>query len=166
MSAFIPSHDPPLWWERALTHPVIWVAVWSVLAGTMLAVSPFVAEFTPSPSLGRIPGWTAALLSVTQIAGGASAIVGLLNDWENRSRAWNTEQAGWVLISTGWVSYAVVVMQVLPGSTIAWGSALMSVAAAVTRIIALHLMARRTRAKLRELRAAVMTEQEVEHHDE
>ncbi|MDO4920106.1 hypothetical protein [Kocuria sp.] len=161
MSAFIPSHDPPTWWERALTHPMIWVAMWSVLAGAMLAVSPLLPEFTPSPSLGRLPGWTAAALAVALIGGGLSATVGLLNDWENRSRAWSTEQAGWVLIAAGWASYAVVVIQNFPGSQFAWGTGVIFVVIAATRVTALHLMARRTRARLREIRAAATGEQEV-----
>ena len=161
MSAFIPSHDPPTWWERALTHPIIWVAAWSVIAGTLLGVSPFFPEYTPSTSLGRLPGWTAALLAVTLVGGGTAGVVGILNDWENRSRAWNVEQAGWILMAAGWASYAFVVLQNFPRSQFSWGQGVMFVAMAVTRVVALHLMARSTRAKLREIREAATIEQEV-----
>lgn len=161
MSTFVPSHDPPRWWERCLAHPIVLIAAWSVIVGTLLGLSPFFPEYTPSPSLGRLPGWTAALLAATLAGGGGFAVVGLLNDWQNRSRAWNVEQAGWILIAAGWASYAFVVVQNFPHSQFSWGQGVMFVAMAAIRVVALHLMARRTRAKLREIRAAATSEQEV-----
>ena len=161
MSSFIPSHDPPTWWERTLANPIVLNAIWSVIGGTLLAVSPFFPEFTPSPSLGRLPGWTAAALAAALIGGGVAASVGLLNDWENRSKAWNVEQAGWILVGAGWLSYAVVVLQNYPGSQFSWGAGLIAAATAALRVAALHLMARRTRRKLREIRAAATEDREV-----
>lgn len=64
-------------------------------------------------------------------------------------------------MAAGWASYAFVVLQNFPRSQFSWGQGVMFVAMAVTRVVALHLMARSTRAKLREIREAATIEQEV-----
>ncbi|WP_145000709.1 hypothetical protein [Kocuria rhizophila] len=155
MSTFVPSHDPPLWWERCLGNPIVLVAVWSVIAAAQVLADPWLPGFQPSPSLGELPRWTAASLAATIGLGGVGAIVGLLNSWENRSRAWALERSGWLLSAVGWIAYAVVVLQGFPGSTISWGTALVLSAIGWLRITALRLMERRTRRIRAEMDAAI-----------
>ncbi|MCG7425044.1 hypothetical protein [Kocuria rhizophila] len=155
MSTFVPSHDPPLWWERCLGNPIVLVAVWSVIAAAQVLADPWLPGFQPSPSLGELPRWTAASLAATIGLGGVGAIVGLLNSWENRSRAWALERSGWLLSAVGWIAYAVVVLQGFPGSTISWGTALVLSAIGWLRITALRLMERRTRRIRAEIDAAI-----------
>lgn len=166
MSTFVPSHDPPLWWERCLGNPIILVAFWSVLVASQVLVDPWLPGFQPSPSLGEVPRWTAVSLATTIGLGGAGAIVGLLNSWENRSRAWALERSGWLLSAVGWIAYAVVVIQGFPGSTISWGSALVLSAIGWIRITALKLMERRTRRIRSEVAAAMTGAMEVTPTDE
>nr|WP_312964319.1 hypothetical protein [Kocuria rhizophila] len=155
MSTFVPSHDPPLWWERCLGNPIVLVAVWSVIAAAQVLADPWLPGFQPSPSLGELPRWTAASLAATIGLGGVGAIVGLLNSWENRSRAWALERSGWLLSAVGWIAYAFVVLQGFPGSTISWGTALVLSAIGWLRITALRLMERRTRRIRAEMDAAI-----------
>lgn len=166
MSTFVPSHEPPLWWERCLGNPIMLVALWSVLVAAQVLVDPWLAGFQPSPLLGELPRWTAVSLASTLGLGGLGASVGLLNGWENRSRAWAIERSGWLLSAVGWIAYAVVVLQGFPGSTISWGSALALSATAWLRIIALKLMERRTRRIRSEVAAAMTGTLEVTPTDE
>ncbi|WP_431695600.1 hypothetical protein [Kocuria rhizophila] len=155
MSSFVPSHDPPLWWERCLGNPIVLVAVWSMIAAAQVLADPWLPGFQPSPSLGELPRWTAVSLAATIGLGGVGAVVGLLNSWENRSRAWALERSGWLLSAVGWIAYAVVVLQGFPGSTISWGTALVLSAIGWLRITALRLMERRTRRIRAEMDAAI-----------
>lgn len=153
MSVFIPDHDPPTWWDRVRGHPEVWVALWSCVVGLQVAVDPWIAGFQPSPSLGELPRVTAALLAAALTGGGAAALVGVLNRWDNRTRAWAVERAGWLVTAVGWISYAIVVLNVFTGSTISWGSALVLAGLALTRLVALKTMERQARAKRAAVRA-------------
>lgn len=166
MSTFLPAHEPPLWWERCLSQPIVVIAAWSVAVAIQVLVDPWMPNYAPSISLGELPTWTAVWLSAGIGTGGTTALIGILNSWDNRSRAWAVERAGWILQSVGWVGYAVVVIDEFPASTIAWGSSLALALMGVLRVIALHLMEKQTRRKLAEVDEAITGPQEVQPTDE
>lgn len=155
MSVFKPTNDPPSLWGRVRGHPEVWVAAWSVIVAAQVMIDLWVAGFKPSPSLGELPLATAALLSLALAGGGLCALTGVLNRWDNRSRAWAVERAGWLVMAVGWACYAWVVFRVFPGSTITWGSAIMLTIMAVTRLLALKAMEHQARQKRAKLRAAL-----------
>lgn len=162
MSVFIPTHEPPTWWDRVRSHPETWLALWSCVVGLQVLVDPWVRGFQPSPSLGELPRLTAVLLAVALTGGGSAALVGALNKWDNRTRAWAIERAGWLVAAVGWISYAVVVINVYPGSTISWGSALVLAALSLTRWIALKTMEKQARAKRAAVRAQLVDKEQGE----
>ena len=96
----MPSHDPPMWWERCLTHPIVLIAVWSVLVAVQVLADPWLPGFRTSPSLGELPRWTAVSLATTIGLGGVGAILGLLNSWENRSSMTN-----WIPGAIRWAQF-------------------------------------------------------------
>lgn len=146
MSVYQPTREPPRWWERAIDHPEVVVALASIITGVEIILDPWLPEFRPSPSMGELPRAMASYMGGVMFAAGVLVMVGLFNAWDNRSRAWRVESGGWVLIATGWTSYAVVVINAYPGSTIAWSCAVFIALVAVVRLLALKLMERRARA--------------------
>lgn len=140
MSAFHPRNDPPSWWDRTRASPFVLVALWSVIVGAELALMPIFPEFTPSPSLGELPDWTALALAAGLVLGGLMATVGLWNAWENRTKAWSLERGGWIIVAAAHTAYAVVVIREYPGSTIAWGAPLVSAFMALIRVAAIKAM--------------------------
>lgn len=138
-----PSHEPPLWWERWLSMPgCVWAAVWSLCCAVQIAVDPFIPRALFSISLGHQPPVIALTIGGVMGAGSALALVGLLTQMQNRSRAWNIERAGWWLTAAAWCAYTIAVMFVFPGSVISWGSSLMLAMVGLTRIVALSLIER------------------------
>lgn len=158
MSVYHPAHEPATWWERALQHPQTWLLMWSIVVAVQLLLDPWLPTYTPSLSLGEIPLWTATGLSAALCMGGVLGLVGVLNDWDNRSRAWAVEKAGWWVIAAGWSAYAFVVITEYPGSTIAWGSSFVFSAIGITRILALWLEERRTKRIRRKVETIITDE--------
>lgn len=153
MSVFTPSHEPPVWWERWLSHGGLpWIALWSVIVGVKVIVDPWVPSALFSVVLGDLPAALATGLGVVLTVGGGLCLWGLLTPLRNRSksrarawsveRAWATERAGWWLSAVGWAAYSVVVFQHFPGSTISWGSSLLLAVVGGTRIWTLELIER------------------------
>lgn len=120
----------------------VWVAVWSLCCAVQIAVDPFIPRALFSISLGHQPPVIALTIGGVMGAGSALALVGLLTQMQNRSRAWNIERAGWWLTAAAWCAYTIAVMFVFPGSVISWGSSLMLAMVGLTRIVALSLIER------------------------
>lgn len=145
MSVYTPTNEPPRWIERILSHPEVALAVLSVLQGAQIMVDPLVPGYRPSPALGEVPLALATYLALVLAIGGVLAAVGVLNGWDNRSRAWRVERSGWTLLAVGWASYGAVVINAYPGSSVAWAMAVGLVIVSLVRLLALHLMERAAR---------------------
>lgn len=154
MSVYTPTNEPPGWAERILSHPEVLLAMLSVAQGAQIMVDPLLPHFLPSPSLGEVPLALAVYMGLVLAAGGVLATVGVLNGWDNRSRAWRVERSGWLMLAVGWGSYGAVVVNAYPGSSVAWATAGGLVAVSLARMLALHLMERAAR-RAREQRRAM-----------
>lgn len=143
MSQYVPRNEPASWGDRLLSHPgLVLVAWWSMMVAIQVVLDPFVPSALFSRSLGEIPAWLGSAMGSTIGGGGTAVLIGILNRWDNRTRAWAVEKAGWVLLSAGWVAYALVVMRAYPGSTISWGTPMVYALIAVVRCTALRLTER------------------------
>lgn len=154
---YAPQHDPPLAVERFLATPgLALLALWTAFVAFQVALDPLSPRVLFSQELGELEPRTAILLGVFMLTGGVGALVGMLNSWDNRTRAWALERAAWVLVIAGWLSYSIIVARTFPGSTISWGSPLFYCLMAGARIVALVLTERKAR-RNREVKAAVNT---------
>ena len=154
---YTPQHDPPLAVERFLSTPgVALMAVWTVLVAFQVALDPFSPGVLFSLALGELEPRTAILLGAFMLVGGVGTLIGMLNSWNNRTRAWALERAALVLVIAGWLSYAIIVGRAFPGSTISWGSPLFYCLMAGARIVALVLTEKKAR-RNRAAKAAVNT---------
>ena len=154
---YVPEHDPPLTVERFLATPgLALLAFWTVLVAFQVALDPFSPRVLFSLALGELEPRTAILLGVSMLAGGVGALVGMLNSWDNRTRAWALERGAWVLVIAGWLSYAIIVGRAFPGSTISWGSPLFYCLMGGARIVALALAEKKAR-RNRAVKAAMGT---------
>ena len=154
MSVYMARKDPPSITDRTLSHPgLVQPAAWTMLVALQIAADPYVPTLLFSIALGEVRPWAATMMGVFMLLGGAAVVVGILNSWDNRTRAWALEKAGWILVSTGWLVYAILVMRVFPGSTISWGSALLTPLIGVVRVRALTHIERQAQ-RAREVMAA------------
>lgn len=164
MSVYTPTNEPPGWAERILSHPEVVLAMLSVVQGAQIMVDPLVPGYHPSPALGEVPLALAIYLALVLAIGGVLTTVGVLNGWDNRSRAWRVERSGWVLLGVGWGSYSAMVINAYPGSSVAWVTSVGLAIVGLVRLLALYLMERAARRAKDQRRAMTDTasQQEVD----
>lgn len=147
-------HEHPRWSDRALTHPIVIVALWSILVGVAMVASSLVPGLHVSQSVSAFPDALTASLGMGIALGGAAASLGILTGGK---RSWIIESGGWWLCGLGWALHGAIVASIYPASILAWGTSIALAWMAATRIRALVAVHREARTVEREIEARRLT---------
>ena len=107
---------------------------WWMLAGAKLVTASFVPTFDPSPSLLALPGIMCAIMGAPMLAGGVLVLTAMLRRWDNLADKWRAERAGLTIGAAAWIGYAMAVAWYRPESSLPYGMALATAAAALWRV--------------------------------
>jgi hypothetical protein len=139
--------------DHWLAHPFeLILAAWSIVFGTLLAISAFVPGFSPSPSLENLHPSLTLPIGLLYVAGGIGTHWSYWCTSIDLGTAWTVERLSLLLLVASWTAYALAVIAASPDRIVQWGNGLAIASACFWRWVTIGRRAKSLRSIQREMR--------------
>lgn len=151
---YLPTRNPPTWYDRLLVHPFDNAVGFLCFAFGALIAAAFLSggAYVPSSSIEKLPMHIGFVVSSCLATGGVLSLLGLHWTGETVSRGWHIERFGWLFVTAGLAGYGIAVAWHFPGSTASWLIPGVLATAAFLRFLSLIFIERNTRRTLTAVR--------------
>lgn len=110
--AYRGRHQPPLWWEHVLAHPMgLAAAVAGLLVGVQMVIS-LATDLVVSRVAESLPTWVLAVLAVSLIGGAVAFTLGLLGRFNTLAASQLLVRIGSIGLAVGWLARAFALASV------------------------------------------------------